>query len=113
MLILTRRPTEIVVIGGVIEVEVTGVRTFSTDLVVRKPGQPDREVKLQLGGSATLGEGLGVSMLGAKGNQVRLGFLAPREVSIHRLEVQDRIKRENAGARVNNPPTRGADHHAQ
>ena len=37
-----------------------------------------------------------VSILEVKGNQVRLGIDAPRSVSIHREEIFDRIKAEDA-----------------
>lgn len=35
-----------------------------------------------------------VVVLGVKGNQVRMGFEAPDDVSIHREEIQDRIDKE-------------------
>jgi carbon storage regulator len=37
-----------------------------------------------------------VVVLGVKGNQVRLGFEAPDDISIHREEIQDRIDKEQA-----------------
>ncbi|EGW56088.1 CsrA-like RNA-binding carbon storage regulator [endosymbiont of Tevnia jerichonana (vent Tica)] len=36
-------------------------------------------------------------MLGVKGNQVRIGVNAPRDISVHREEIYERIKREQAG----------------
>jgi carbon storage regulator len=40
--------------------------------------------------SLVIGRNITVTVLGIKGNQVRLGFCAPREVVIDRAEVQQR-----------------------
>lgn len=43
------------------------------------------------GETITIGDDVSVTVLGVKGNQVRLGVNAPREVEIHRQEVKERI----------------------
>ena len=47
------------------------------------------------GESIRIGEGIVVTILDGNGNQVKVGISAPRELSIHREEVYQRIKEEN------------------
>lgn len=44
-----------------------------------------------------IGDDVSITVLGVKGNQVRLGINAPRSVAVHREEIYRRIKREQAG----------------
>ena len=48
------------------------------------------------GETVVIGEEVTVTVLGVKGNQVRIGINAPREVAVHREEIFQRIKREEA-----------------
>jgi carbon storage regulator len=56
-------------------------------VLTRKPGQ-----------SIMIGDGVEVQVLSVAGEKVRLGITAPRDVSIFRNEVYDRIESENAGS---------------
>ena len=48
----------------------------------------------RVGETLMIGDEVTVTVLGVKGNQVRLGVNAPRDVAVHREEIYERIKRE-------------------
>ncbi|MDB6095725.1 MAG: csrA [Francisellaceae bacterium] len=48
----------------------------------------------RVGEAVMVGDEVSVTVLGVKGNQVRLGVNAPKEVSVHREEIYQRIQRE-------------------
>lgn len=48
----------------------------------------------RIGESLVIGDDVVVNVLGLKGNQVRIGVDAPKDVAVHREEIYDRIQAE-------------------
>lgn len=52
-------------------------------ILTRRPGE-----------TIVIGSDVSITVLGTKGNQVRIGITAPADVQVHRQEIYDRIQKE-------------------
>ncbi len=50
----------------------------------------------RVGETVMIGNDVTVTVLGVKGNQVRVGVNAPKDVAVHREEIYDRIQKEES-----------------
>ncbi len=67
----------------------------------------------RVGETLMIGDEVTVTVLGVKGNQVRIGINAPKDVAVHREEIYMRIKREHeaeASAKPADPAVPEAPH---
>ena len=51
----------------------------------------------RVGETLMIGDDVTITVLGVKGNQVRIGVNAPKEVAVHREEIYQRIQKEKTG----------------
>lgn len=61
----------------------------------------------RIGETVVIGDNVDVTVLGVKGNQVRIGVKAPKDVTVHREEIYQKICQENA-----DHPHEHADEHS-
>jgi carbon storage regulator len=54
----------------------------------------------RVGETVMIGSDVTVTVLGVKGNQVRVGVNAPRDVAVHREEIFERIRREEQASQA-------------
>ena len=54
----------------------------------------------RVGESLMIGDEVNVTVLGIKGNQVRIGVDAPKDVAVHREEIYQRIQNSNEDEKV-------------
>jgi len=57
----------------------------------------------RVGETVMIGDEVTITVLGVKGNQVRVGINAPKSVAVHREEIYERIKREQQGETGDKP----------
>ncbi len=56
----------------------------------------------RIGETLMVGDEVTVTVLGVKGNQVRLGVNAPKDVAVHREEIYQRIQSEKSDDNIGN-----------
>jgi len=61
----------------------------------------------RVGETLMIGDQVTVTVLGVKGNQVRIGINAPKDLAVHREEIFQRIRKEQEGAETT-PPAESA-----
>ena len=59
----------------------------------------------RMGETLMIGDDITVTVLGVKGNQVRIGVNAPRQLAVHRQEVYERIRSEEQEVAANGAAT--------
>lgn len=123
MLVLTRKPGEKIIVGNTCQIEVVtaehGVVTLALyvdqpltlmpgnvriDTGMSAPGEARRAIRLtrKVDDSVLIGEDLDrqieILVVSVKGEAVRVGVKAPRDVQVHRQEVFELIETENIAA---------------
>jgi carbon storage regulator len=54
----------------------------------------------RVGETLMVGNDVTVTIVGVKGNQIRIGINAPKDVIVHREEIYERIRREQHPVRL-------------
>ena len=51
----------------------------------------------KVGESIVIGDDIVIEVVGLRGDKIRLGIKAPKEIPVHRLEIREAIEREENG----------------
>jgi carbon storage regulator len=54
----------------------------------------------KVGETVVIGDNITVAIIGVKGSQIRIGINAPRDVTVHREEIYERIRHEQLSERL-------------
>jgi carbon storage regulator len=54
----------------------------------------------KVGETVVIGDNVTVAIIDVKGNQIRIGINAPKDVTVHREEIYERIRHEQLSARL-------------
>ena len=54
----------------------------------------------RVGETVVIGDNVTVAFIGVKGNQIRIGINAPKDVIVHREEIYERIRHDQLSARL-------------
>lgn len=54
----------------------------------------------RVGEAVVIGDNVTVAIIGVKGSQIRIGVNAPKDVTVHREEIYERIRHEQLSARL-------------
>ena len=63
----------------------------------------------RVGETLMIGDAITVTVLGVKGNQVRIGIGAPKDVAVHREEIYQRIRSEAGEGEAEKPDAAAED----
>jgi carbon storage regulator CsrA len=98
MLLLSRKRGESVIVDGDTAVTVTWVRDGNAEVRVSSADALSFICVLSHGRSVAIKQDVRLTLNGTHGAQARLGFTAPKHITIHREEIQARVDREGSKA---------------